>query len=224
MWSEAYDAPHPLGASEYASDPTQQHLHSHNVHVSMAYVLALASRGRSSLSVLDWGGGIGQHYLLARSVLPDVALAYHCEDLPLVCEAGRELLPQVMFSHDQSCFGREYDLVLASNSLQYRQDWSALLKRMAAVTREYLYIAQMPLVARTASFVAVQRPYAYGYETEYLGWVLNRDEFLAAVSSTDLEFAREFYFDNAITVSGIAEPALHRGFLLRRRSAVAAVA
>ena len=224
MWSEAYDAPYPLGASEYASDPTKQHLHSHNVHVSMAYVLALASRGRSNLSILDWGGGIGQHYLLARSVLPDIELSYHCKDLPLVCEAGRELLPQVVFSEDESCFEREYDFVLASSSLQYREDWRALLGHLAAVTTEYLYIAQMPFVARTASFVAVQRPYAHGYETEYLGWVLNRDEFLGAASSIDLELAREFFFDNTISVSGVAEPAVHRGFLLRRRSAAASVA
>src|SRR5438093_4006080 len=70
-WTNAFDAPRPLGASEYGQDGSAQHLHSHNVHVTLAYVLSLVAGGRSSLSILDWGGGVGQHALLARSVVPD---------------------------------------------------------------------------------------------------------------------------------------------------------
>jgi len=219
LWSRAFEAPNPLGASEYASDPTAQHLHSHNIHVSFAYVLALISAGRTSISILDWGGGIGQYFLLARATLPDVVISYHCKDLPLLCQAGRELLPEVTFTEDERCFERQYDLVFASNSLQYSEEWCDLFGKLAAASRGYLYIAQLPTVGRTPSFVAVQRPYAHGYDTEYLGWILNREAFLEAVSSLHLQLVREFFFDHPVVVSGIAEPAVHRGFLLRRISA-----
>ncbi|MBM2823981.1 MAG: uncharacterized protein HW413_2727 [Thermoleophilia bacterium] len=214
-WSRAFEAPNPLGASEYAREPTEQHLHSHNVHVSFAYVLTFTSGGRKSLSILDWGGGIGQYYLLARATLPGVALSYHCKDLPLLCQTGRELLPEVTFSEDERCLEQRYDLVLASNSLQYSEDWVDLLGKLAASAREYVYVAQLPTVLETPSFVAVQRPYAHGYDTEYLGWILNRESFLGAAATSGLRLAREFFFDNPVAVHGIAEPAVHRGFLLR---------
>jgi putative methyltransferase (TIGR04325 family) len=213
LWSHTFEAPKALGASEYAGDSPSQHLHSHNVHVSFAWVLANATRDRSSLSILDWGGGVGQYYLLARAVEPAVELSYSCKDLPLVCSAGRELNPDVTFYEDEDCFESTYDLVLASNSLQYSEDWTAALRKLAAAADGHLYVAQLPTVQRTPSFVAVQRPYAHGFDTEYLGWIFDRREFLETATSLGLQLEREFFFDNTVSVHGIEEPAAHWGFL-----------
>lgn len=225
LWSHAFDAPNPLGFSAYAAEPSEQQLHAHNEHVSLAYVLALATRGRASLSVLDWGGGVGQHFLLARSVIPDVTFSYHCRDLPLVCEVGRELNPDVVFDESDRCLERTYDVVIASNSLQYSQDWQTQLGKLARATEMFLYIAQLPSVSSSSSFVAVQRPYAHGFETEYLGWILNRGEFLEQATRYELRLAREFFYEHALDVHGVAERPLHRGFLFtphRRHGGAAA--
>jgi putative methyltransferase (TIGR04325 family) len=215
LWSRGFEAPKPLGASEYATDPTEQHLHSHNVHVSFAYVLTLAARDRASLSVLDWGGGIGQYYLLSRATMPEIVFSYHCKDLALVCSAGRELNPDVTFYEDESCLERNFDLVLASNSLQYSEDWSGTLRKLGGAANDFLYVAQVPTVLERRSFVAVQRPYAHHFDTEYLGWILNHEEFLATAAALGLHLVREFFFANSLAVHGIDEPAVHRGFLFR---------
>lgn len=215
LWSRAFRAPKPLGTSEYAVDSTEQYLHSHNVHVSFAYVLALAARNRARLAVLDWGGGIGQYYLLARSVLPELELAYHCKDVPLICSAGRQLNPEVTFHDDETCLERSFDLVVASNSLQYGEDWRGTLGKLAAAAGAFLYVAQLPTVLETPSFVAVQRPYAHQLETEYLGWIFNQREFLAVAGDLGLDVVREFFFGNTLDVHRAHEPAVHRGFLLR---------
>ena len=82
--------------------------------------------------MLDWGGGVGYFALLCRTILPpEVDVDFHCRDVPLVCDAGRELLPEVTFWTDDACLEREYDLVVASSSLQYAEDWRALLGRLA---------------------------------------------------------------------------------------------
>ena len=180
-------------------------------------MLAKAAVGRTRLSVLDWGGGVGQHYLLSRGALPELELSYHCRDLPLVCELGRELNPDVTFYDDDGCFQRRYDLVVASNSLQYNEDWRDGLRKLGRAAIDCLYVAQLPTVLDTGSFVAVQRPYGYGFDTEYLGWIFNRDEFLSAVDSLGLEVTREFFFGNSVDVHGVGEPAVHRGFLMRPR-------
>ena len=217
-WSHAFEPPRSLGTSEYAPDQTTQHLHSHNVHVSFAYVVALTARGRKSLSILDWGGGVGQHYLLSRAVLPHASIAYSCRDVPLLCAEGRRLLPDVAFFDDDGCFERSYDLVLASNSLQYSEDWQDVLRKLAAAARHYLYVAQLPTVDTSSSFVAVQRPYSHGYDSEYLGWILNRRAVLEAAESANLSLVREFFFDNEITVQGADEIVVHRGFLFQSGS------
>ena len=213
FWSRAFEAPKPLGASEYATDPSEQHLHTHNVHVSFSYVVALAARDRADLSILDWGGGVGQYYLLSRATVPGVGLSYHCKDLPLICEAGRELNPDVIFHADEECLERTFDLVFASNSLQYAEDWGDMLRRLAAAATDFLYITQLPTVVETPSFVAVQRPYAHHYDTEYLGWIFNVHEFLSVADSLGLRLVREFYFENCVSIHGADEPAVHRGFL-----------
>jgi hypothetical protein len=70
-----------------------------------------------------------------------------------------------------------------NNSLHDSEDWRDVLASLAKAARDYVYVAQLPTVRRTASFVAVQRPYAHGYDTEYLGWILNPGAFLETVAS-----------------------------------------
>ena len=185
----------------------------HNVVLTYGYVLARAARGLERLSVLDWGGGPGHYAVLARALLPEVELDYHSRDLPRLTRLGRELLPGVTFHDDDSCLDRTYDLVVASDSLHYTQDFAGLLARLARAAAPWLYVALLPLVRTAPSFVLQQRPDSYGYETEYLGWALNRGEVLAAALAAGLRQEREFLAPGVIDVPGAPEPAVHRSFL-----------
>ena len=191
----------------------------HNTYMAYAYVLALAARKKDYISLLDWGGGIGDYYLLSKAVLPEIEIDYHCKDLAFLCQGGRELLPEVNFLEDEeACFNRSYDLVLASSSLQYSRNWKQVVQQLAAVSRSYLYITRLPIVHQAASFVVVQRPYQYGYQTEYMGWFLNREEFLDYVGSLQMELVREFLIQERPLVHGAPEQGECRGFLFRPQS------
>jgi putative methyltransferase (TIGR04325 family) len=187
-----------------------------NIVLGYAYALTLASRRRDTVSILDWGGGAGVFYLLGRALLPDeVAIDYHCRDLPAICAYGREALPEARFHDDDSCLGRRYDLVVASSSLQYSEQWRHVLARLAGAAESYLYLARVPVVLRCPSFVVLQRAYRYGFETEFLSWVFNRGELLSAASDSGLELVRELVYGERSDVRGAPERDETRGFLFR---------
>ncbi len=190
----------------------------HDIAMTFGYVLARAACGDERLSLLDWGGGPGHYYVLARALLPEVELDYHSRDLPLLAALGREALPEAHFHDDDTCLERSYDLVLASDSLQYSQDLPAMLARLGAAARPWLFVAQLPVAREADSFVVLQRPYGYGYETEYLGWVVNRDELRQAAGDAGLVLEREFLAPGRIDAAGAPErPVAQRSFLFRKR-------
>jgi len=191
----------------------------HNNKLAFAYVLALAARNKDRISILDWGGGIGQYYLLAKAILPkDVHIDYYCKDLPAFCHAGKQLLPDVSFyDNEEDCFQKNYDLVFASSAIQYSQNWQQLVQQLASITKEYLYITRTPVVQNVPSFVVVQRPYQYGYQTEYKGWFINRQEFLNCASKLPLSLVREFLVMEHCHPVNAPEPSVSRGFLFKKQ-------
>ena len=100
--------------------------------------------------------------------------------------------PTVTFHDNDDCLQRRYDLVLASSSLQYSQHWRTHLHHLAGATLNSLLLTRVPLVESHPSFVVIQRAQAYGYATEYLGWVFNRSELLEEATAAGLKLEREF--------------------------------
>jgi putative methyltransferase (TIGR04325 family) len=124
-------------------------------------------------------------------------------------------MPEVHFHEDDSCLDRAYDLVMASSSLQYTEDWESLLARLAGAASGFVYLAGVPVVLSTPSFVVLQRAYKYGFDTEYLSWVFNRDELLECAQRANLELFREFLLGYKPLVSGAPEQSETRALLFR---------
>ena len=205
----------PLGFA-HESDLSDRHdLASHNAVMSFAYAVSLAAHMRTRISFLDWGGGLGHFFILARRLLPNVQIEYHCKDVPLLADQGARFLPDQHFTSDDGCLDRKYDFVMASTSLHYVEDWRALLARLRAATGDILYVTGLPVVARSPSFVFAQRPHAFGYDTEYLAWSLNHDEFIAEATANGLHLLQELVVGHRPPISGAAEQAEYRGFLFR---------
>lgn len=208
----------PLGVSHEAARITSDNPSAHNAIMSVAYVLARAAGARAAASVLDWGGGLGYYAVIARAMLPAIAFDYTVKEIASVCDAGRALNPDVAFVADaDSSFARRYDLVFASNAIQYEEDWRALLARFALIADRWVFLTRVPLVERAPSFVVAQRPHHVGYRTEYLSWVLNRGELLEHATSHGLALEREFLMvgERNEGVAGAPEAHDNRGFLFR---------
>jgi len=208
----------PLGISPESPTPEQSDLAFHNTLMIFAYALALATRTKNAISMLDWGGGIGHYYLIGKTLVPGLDIDYHCKDTPALIEYGKKLFPQAHFCADESCLARRYDFVLASTSLHYSEDWPAVLAGLARATDGYLLVTQLPVTSKSPSFVFVQRPYRYGYNTEYLGWCLNQTEFLARAQAAEMELLREFLIGHQIPIAHAPGPCEYRAFLFRPRT------
>lgn len=205
----------PIGVAHESDLSVRANLDSHNTMMSFAYAIALAAQRLESLSILDWGGGIGHYYLLSKALLPGVRIDYHCKDVPLTAEYGAQLFPEEHFYSDESCLERTYDFVMASSSLHYVEDWQRVFAGLARATQGYLYVTRSPFVLEVPSFVFVQRPYAYGYNTEYLGWCLNRGSFLGEARRLGLTLAREFVIGERPHIANAPEQCTYWGFLFR---------
>jgi putative methyltransferase (TIGR04325 family) len=189
----------------------------HNIHMSFAYALGRASQGRQALTMLDWGGGLGHYYALSRALYPELQIAYTCKELPVFVNEGQRLHPEATFSASDELLDRHYDFVLASSSLQYVEDWKLQLAKLARATAGYLYIARTPVVRAVPTFAFVQRPYAHGYNTEYVGWAINASQLLHMARSSGLELVREFVMGEDPDIEGAPEPVRYAGFLFRAR-------
>lgn len=88
-----------------------------------------------------------------------------------------------------------------------------MLGRLAAASRGALLITRVGVVCDVPSFVVLQRAGAYGYATEYLGWVFNRDELIGAARGAGLELRREFLIHDPFPIEGAPAEVHHRGFL-----------
>ncbi|MCU1307999.1 MAG: hypothetical protein JWN45_2694 [Acidobacteriaceae bacterium] len=193
-----------------------QDLHVHNLYLSFAYVAALAARKGNPFTVLDWGGGVGHYSGIAEAVLPGVEIEYYCHDLPHLCSAGRELMPMAHFVSRNDCFVRKYQLVMASGSLCYEEDWRSLVDDLIDATENYLYITRTLFVPKADSFVVVQRPFLFDYGTEYLGWVFNRQEFLDHVFRRGAKLVREFLVSKGPLIHRAPQQGEYRGFLFKK--------
>ena len=189
----------------------------HNSLMTWGYVLARASYGKTRLSALDWGGALGNYAAAGKAILPEVRLEFTVKERPALCVAGRELLPDVSFtSSDDDCFSRRYDVVMASGSLQYAEDWRSMTNRLADAAQHWLFVSNLPVVRKPRSFVVVQRPQRHGLDADYISWVLNYGEFLEQVKSSGLILEREFLFTGGFYCRNAPESPEHVGFLFRR--------
>jgi putative methyltransferase (TIGR04325 family) len=215
---QAVIGPGPIGFATSAAWPMgEPTVSGQNTLLAFAYSLALASRHKNHVSVLDWGGGLGYFSLLSRAFLPDdVELEYHCKEAPLVCRYGREALPEITFWEDESCLAREYDFVVASSSLQYYERWTELLPRLAEASRNYLFLTRLPVVFECPSFVTLQRALGHRFESEFASWVFNRQEVIDTAAGPGMELVREFLLFGQPQIAGSPEQVQMRAYLFAR--------
>ena len=201
----------PLASTDAGANPATV-CGDHNAYMTFGYVAALAARHRSSLSILDYGGNLGYFQSLAKGLLRDVQLDYHCKELPAMMRAGRELHPDVTWHVDDACLDDNYDLVMFNASLQYLQPWREMLARASRASRGYVYVTDLSVITRAPSYVAIQ--HYVGATMHYA--VINRDDLTSAFRDANLHLVREFWVGDHMPIEGGApEQPAYFGALLQ---------
>lgn len=214
-FAELTTGPGSLGIDHHAVDLTNRDYRAHNIVMSFGYVLALASREKSTISLLDWGSGIGHYALFARALLPEVRVDYHGVDFPALVEEGRRVLPEATFLDTRAELDRSYDLVVASGALQYADPWPSKFAELLRAAGSFTYVVTT-VVRHAPSFVVVQRPYKYGYDTDLTQWMINRDELVSVAEENDFSLRREFLNEEMAPIEGAPERGATVGFLFER--------
>jgi putative methyltransferase (TIGR04325 family) len=208
----------PLGVSHLPGQITRDNGASHNTMMSYGYVLARAARNKQSVSILDWGAGLGHYYLYSKTLLPEITLDYHCYEVPALCQSGRRRLPDVQFHEGADHLaGARFDLVISSSSLHYFENWREIASVLAARTGGFLYVARLMVVSRVPSFVVKQRVYDQSRPTDIMSWFINREELLQHLDSIGMDLIREFVFFENWRPKNAPEKGECRGFLFRPR-------
>lgn len=181
-------------------------------YLAFGYALALAARRKDGISLIDYGGNLGEYYWIGKALVPGVALEFHCKELPAIAAAGREVTPEAIWHTDDTCLAGSYDVVMFSGSLQYLPDWKAVLHGAATATRSYLLLSDIPSVREVPTYMITQRS---GGVTN-LQYLLNRSEIIDIVQNAGLRLLREFTMSSHPPVANAPEQPMSTGWLFGR--------
>jgi putative methyltransferase (TIGR04325 family) len=191
----------------------------HNLLVSFAYVISLSGLNKKSINFLDWGGGIGHYGLLAEELINpgNMDFNYYCFDFPFFCDYGKTLNPNFNFFANENQFQDvKFDLIMASSSIWYENDWKKGVDKLCKYNTNFLYITRMIFIQIHPSYVAIQRPKSMGYNTEYLFWIINKSEFVSYLSEKKFTLIREFEFGEVPPIFKGPEQGTMKGFLFKK--------
>jgi putative methyltransferase (TIGR04325 family) len=203
----------PLGFNHEHSDLSiTEHVAFHNINITYGYVIALATHQKATLSVLDYGGGLGHYYQLGKALLPGVDLVYSCKEVGPMADAGKQINPEINWYTDDSCLATRFDLVMIGGSLQYIEQWQKFLQMVSSAIGEYLYMTGIPVTKHGDSFVAIQ----HGNGTRMLHWQFREEELLKVVFDNGLTLVREFALEECPYIKNAPSQCRMRGWLFKR--------
>lgn len=186
----------------------------HNINITYGYVLALAAHNKSSLSVLDYGGGLGHYYKIGKALLPEVKLNFSCKEIPIMAEAGKLLNPDIQWYSDDSCFDSKFDLVMITSSLQYIEHWQEFINDIAKSVGDYFFLTRIPIIEKSETYVAIQKT----YDTKMRHWIFNKHSLLQVVERAGFTLVREFVLGERHYIINASEQCELCSWLFRKRA------
>lgn len=120
------------------------------------------SKTAEELKVIDFGGGAGYHYEIARAALgKSSAIRWNIVETPAMAKAAQCVEEDgLRFFDSVEDAGRDLgtvDLVLASSALQYCPDPELFLRRLVDVGARHLFITRTPFSESGEDVISVQR-------------------------------------------------------------------
>jgi putative methyltransferase (TIGR04325 family) len=148
----------------------------------LAHILA-ATRPGTRLTVLDFGGNTGIHYLRLRKKLDFASVDWVVLDMPAITRVGRELcrdVPGIRFIDDLAGLGAvAVDVLVANGSLQYVEDFAEFFLQQLSTPPRHIIVGQL-LLYPGQTFVTLQNG---GAGACYAQYVFNHQDYIAAMAA-----------------------------------------
>lgn len=178
-----------------AGEPLDYSLRQRNA-IMPSVVAVLLSR-QAGVRLLDFGGGLGTAFVVLSSALAgDIArVDYRVVEVESICQAGRELFitgPRPRFEPELPR-GETFDVVQASSSMQYIEDWQSVVRQLTAYRARNLVFGDL-LLGDFESFVTLQNYYGSRLRSRFL----NAKEFIGEVERQGYELALRSACDTRI--------------------------
>jgi putative methyltransferase (TIGR04325 family) len=108
------------------------------------YGLLLAVN-KNKINIVDFGGGPGTHYTIARKILPDVQFEWNIIETPkFVEEARKRNNSEIKFFSELGSITSLIDIMFTSSALQYTPDPIKSLSSIVERKARYLIITRTP--------------------------------------------------------------------------------
>lgn len=128
---------------------------------------------RKKIKILDFGGGIGITYATVSILVKNISFEYHIVDNERICKEGRKIFlsdRKVIF-HSELPKMSGVDVVYIGSSIQYIDDWKAMLGDLCAYKPTYflfddLHAGNIPTYATLQNY----------YESKIPCWFFNLNE------------------------------------------------
>ena len=136
-------------------------------------VETLANRFNRPLRVIDFGGAAGGHFITLDSDQRDLIESWTVVETPQMAKQARESLdiPKLNFIDNLEDVSGKPDLILASSSLQYVDDFDGYFEALLALEAEFLCIDRTPMGVNQDTPIFLQRVFRnqgpWCYETSY---------------------------------------------------------
>jgi len=169
----------------------------------VAGIAAIPSR---RVTILDFGGGLAVSYLPLRAALgAEVEIDYHIVEVKAVI-AAREGIPEIaaVQFHTQAPTDLRPDIVHIASTLQYIEEYEALLESLAAMNPRFILFVNFS--GRNGPRFATAQRTVRGSIVPY--WFLNIDEILSILGRFDYELVFHSLSDRSYDQSNL--PRTHR--------------
>ncbi|MBT3237421.1 MAG: methyltransferase, TIGR04325 family [Rhodospirillaceae bacterium] len=149
-------------------------------------VVGMLLGSHDKVRVLDFGGGPGNTIPGTLGGLEESErVEVNIVEMSDVCDIGRDLYQgwdNVHFSSKLPDRDQEVELIHLGSSLQYIDDWAALIKDLRDYNPKYLLLSDVP-AGNIPTFVTLQ----YFYGAQIKRWFWNLDELTAEIGAQGFE-------------------------------------
>jgi putative methyltransferase (TIGR04325 family) len=163
-------------------------------HDALSVILGIKAF-ENKVTVLDFGGGIGSTFLKSLEMVENINnVKFIILESEIICQKAQEIFSknnQVIFVNKIPSNSFKCDIVNASSSMQYIDDWKGLLKSFQNYKPEFMIFSDLP-AGDIESFVTTQSYYGNKIPVRFY----NIGEFIFAMEEIGYKLTSKARQDN----------------------------